>query len=303
MVKNQIDDTFLSANEFGKLKKIILADNISGIEIKHQQCSAKISLYGGQVLSWQPINQQPIFWLSKDTFYQQGKAIRGGIPLCWPWFGSYKRSGIKAKNHGFARVNNWQLDKTEISEKGVTLILSLQRTNLHGLSENNIWPYAFNLTQILFFGKSFKQTLNIKNCSEEPVEYSVAFHSYFCVSSPENVSIPALKVAKFDDKLTSQYCLPSENVTGVGPVDRVYHSNDEMQIIDPQWKRIINIHPDNTQQWVLWNPGKKGAEQMSDIHRNGENEYLCLEAANTQWQTIFPMTEESISQEITLTKT
>jgi len=300
MANQQNDDIFLSKNEFGEIKKISLTENISALEIKHQQCSAKISLYGGQVLAWKPTNQQPVFWLSKDAIYQQGKAIRGGIPLCWPWFGAYDKNGEKAGNHGFARVNNWQLNKTDISENGVTITLVFHGHKQHELSENNVWPHAFILTQTLFFGETFKQSLKIKNNTDKSIEYSAALHSYFSVSSPEQVSVPALSNAEFDDKLTAQHCLPSSKVQCVGPVDRVYHSGNLMQIIDPQWQRTINIKTENTHQWVLWNPGKEGANQMSDIHLNGENEYLCLEAANTKWQTITAHSEASISQEVTL---
>jgi len=302
MVNIQKDDISLATNKFGEIKSITLSDHMPGIEIKHQQCSAKISLYGGQVLAWQPKNQKPVFWLSDTAQYQQGKAIRGGIPLCWPWFGAYNSEGKQAGNHGFARVNNWKLDKAEISEEGVIITLSLQDDDHHCLSENNVWPYAFKLTQTLFFGQHFKQTLNIKNNTNQLVNYSVALHSYFRVSSPKNISIPALITAKFDDKITSEHFLSSKNVQCDGPVDRVYHSSDVMQIIDPQWQRTINIQTENSQQWVLWNPGKQGAEQMSDIHHGGEKEYLCLEAANTRWQAIDAMEEVSISQKITLTK-
>jgi len=302
MKNNQIDDRVLLANEFGEIKKITLANTISAIEIKHQQCAAKISLYGGQVLTWQPTNQQPVFWLSKDALYQKGKAIRGGIPLCWPWFGPYNREGKKAGNHGFARINTWLLDKTEISKKGVVITLILQGDNQHDLSENNVWPHAFCLTQTLFFGKTFKQKLTIKNNTDKSIGYSAALHSYFSVSAPENIRVPTLTSVAFDDKLTAEHDQILESVQCVGPVDRIYHSCDVMQIIDQEWNRIINIDTENTQQWVLWNPGKEGAEQMSDIHRYGENEYLCLEAANTKWQTILANSEVNMSQEITVTK-
>jgi len=293
--------TCLAKNQFGEIIASSDHSAMDFIDIEHQHCTARISLYGGQVLAWQPSNQQPVFWLSNDAIYQQGKAIRGGVPLCWPWFGPYfcedknenKADAAIIQNHGFARLSQWQLAECSITEQGVNLILTLQ-----GKNTQTCWPYAFKLSQHLFFGNHFNQNLHMANNSEQTIQYNGALHSYFCVSAPENVQIPALASANFDDKLTGKHCLAQVKVPCVGPVDRIYYSNDTMNIIDEKWQRTITIETENTQQWVLWNPGKEGAEAMVDVHQHGEKEYICLEAANTQWQTIPANGETSISQTI-----
>jgi len=291
---------YLVKNEFGAVTTSSLNADIAFIDIQHQHCTAKVSLYGGQVLAWQPNKQQPVFWLSKAATYQQGKAIRGGIPLCWPWFGPFvyeelneKQAGASIQNHGFARLSQWQFESCVVTEQGVNLILTLQGENTQAC-----WPYAFKVTQHLFFGSHFKQSLLMLNNTTQAIKYNGALHSYFCVSAPDNVQIPALANVEFDDKLTGEHCFSPANVSCVGPIDRVYHSTNNMHIIDEKWHRTIIIETDNTQQWVLWNPGKVGAEAMADVHQHGEDEYICLEAANTNWQTIAANSEVSISQTI-----
>jgi glucose-6-phosphate 1-epimerase len=285
-------------NEFGEVKPLRLGADLQGLAITHQNCTACISLYGGQVLTWQPNEQHPIFWLSKDAIYQSGKSIRGGIPLCWPWFGAYDFAGKSdnTKNHGFARQSMWQLENIEITAKGVYISVVLQGKNLAPL-----WPHAFKLTQQLFFGEQFKQTLVMKNNSAKAINYNCALHSYFQVSSPKNISIPTLAHSDFYDKLTAKNEIGQAKVSCIGAIDRIYHSSKTMQIFDENWQRIINISTENTQQWVLWNPGKKSAEAMVDVHQHGESEYICLEAANTDWQSIAAHDEVTIAQKISIT--
>ena len=194
--------TVLAENDFGQLHQQNLENGIGIITIEHGSCQAKISLYGGQVLSWQPKGQEDVFWLSKSATFEQGKAIRGGIPLCWPWFGSHPNDvENSAGNHGFARGSLWQVEHININNSNVEVTLVLQGQNMHEL-----WPHAFKLKQTLSLGKSFSQSLTMSNLSEENAYFSAALHSYFAVSSPENITLDTLSDAAFDDKLTGQSC-------------------------------------------------------------------------------------------------
>ena len=287
----------LASNQYGQVISITLADNIDGLVIKHQHCTAKISLYGGQVLSWQPKDQQAVFWLSETANYQSGKAIRGGIPLCWPWFGAHHHDPEnKAGNHGFARQQNWQIDKIEISAQTVTIILVWQGENM-----NSLFPVACQLKQTLVFGDDFNQNLEMINLSSDDIEYTAALHSYFRVSHPKNIKIAKLSTLKFDDKLTGERHEPEAFINGVGPVDRIYHIAGEQQflrIVDDAWQRVIEITTKNTAQWVFWNPGFEAAKNMIDVHQNGELEFVCLEAANTTPQVLAANSSLVISQKV-----
>lgn len=286
----------INENEFGRVRQVSLSQELPALVIEHLNVNAKISLYGGQVLSWQPNGERDVFWLSKDSAFEKGKAIRGGIPLCWPWFGCHPNDNEnKAGNHGFARGQLWKIENVDISEQGVEVCLRWQGRNMSGL-----WPFSCQLKQVLFFGRSFKQVLQMKNLSADDAYYTGALHSYFSVSSPEHIKISALESASFDDKLTGKLCEPQPLENGVGPIDRIYYTNKVMNIVDNQWQRTIELKSKNTNQWVFWNPGIELANNMADIHHNGEQEFVCLEAANTQMQLLAAGENITIEQEISV---
>lgn len=282
------------SNEFARIVKRELDETVELLSIEHEHCSAQVCLYAGQVLSFKPTGEKELFWLSNDSLFELGKAIRGGVPLCWPWFGENDKQTVqqKAGNHGFARQVNWQVSEIFADETAVYLSLNFQGENQHPL-----WPYKCQLQQDFILGKEFKQTLTMSNLSRESVEYTGALHSYFRVSNPENVAVDTLAGVAFDDKLTGvkQNIEPLPNCQG--PIDRIYHSDKSMVLSDKAWQRSIEIRS-NTAQWVLWNPGQKVAESMSDVHQGGEKEFVCLEAANTSWQQLQPGQSLTMEQHI-----
>ncbi len=272
-------------------------DKVAVLTIEHPKCKAQLSLYGGQVLSWQPSNQQEIFWLSKAANFQGNKAIRGGIPLCWPWFGSLLVKDNNVGNHGFARQSLWQLEQCEANKDGVLVTLVLAGNNCHPQ-----WRHAFHLRQSLYFSHYFSQQLIVNNLSTQAINFTGAFHNYFHVSDPNNITIDNLHLADFEDKLNqeSHAKKPSDAINFSGPIDRIYHSHKAMKIIDKDWQRSIIIETQNMHQWVLWNPGQQGAPALSDIHVRGEKEFICLEAANTKAQIVKAEGSMSMQQKITI---
>jgi len=287
-------------NEFAQVSAFTLnqtgdTNELPALRISHGNCQAQVSLYGGQVLRYEPKGHKDVLWVSDDAHYQSGKAIRGGIPLCWPWFGANDKpnQGVNGGNHGFARQLLWQVSTITADKDNVVLTLVLA-----GEKQHPLWPNAYKLVQTLVFGKSFKQTLSMSNLSSEDAQYSAALHSYFSVSNPEHVAIDALTGVSFDDKLTATSSIQQSSVSCVGEIDREYHSSEQMSIVDNEWQRKIEVSSSNCQQWVLWNPGTQLANTMADVHAGGEHEYVCLEAANTKWQTLPAGKTVIISQDI-----
>lgn len=261
------------------------------LDIVHPNFVASVSLYGGQVLTWQPKDQEPVFWLSKAAYFNEGKAIRGGVPICWPWFGPYQDGG----NHGFARNQLWQLASISTTDDVVDIRLVWQGQNTHAL-----WPTAAKLEQHLSFGVEFSQQLLITNLAEYAVEFSGALHSYFTVSHPENCQIPELSQVDCYDQLTEQEQPAGEVNSCMGAIDRIYHSGQSMRLIDKGLKRVIAIEPTNVSQWVLWNPDATIAVGMKDISENGQLEYVCLEAARTELTKIDAGQSFSLGQRISV---
>ena len=242
-----------------------------------------------------PIAQKEVFWLSKKADFQGNKAIRGGIPICWPWFGSLLINGENIGNHGFARQNQWRLEQLEVNAEGVLITLLLSGKNVHPY-----WHYPFQLRQKINFSHYFSQQLIIGNLSDQTINFTAAFHNYFQVSSPESITIDNLLNTEFEDKLNS-HSYPKKSAKFIdfsGPVDRIFHCNTSMEIVDKSWQRSIIIDVKNIQQWVLWNPGKQQAKMMSDIHQYGDQDFICLEAACTQAQIISAGAEKTLEQTI-----
>lgn len=273
-------------NQWATITKFQRTEDVEIISIHHKQCQASISLYGGQVLSFVPNGQREVFWLSETSRFSKGKAIRGGIPLCWPWFGANDKQPIQevdsqpAGNHGFARQANWQLEDINVTQEQVILHLVFASENQHYL-----WPNAFKLKQTLCFGQHFEQVLNMQNLSSEDAEYTGALHSYFNVSSPLYTSINALEQADYFDKLSGKNKSKQPIAHCVGPIDRVYEYTQAVSLIDSKWQRTLAIES-NGHQWVLWNPGQDVARTMADIHPKGEQRFVCVEAADTKWQIL-----------------
>jgi glucose-6-phosphate 1-epimerase len=281
----------IKSNEFGSVSEFVLdsAQQVFGLNIQHLSCQASISLLGGQLLTWQPTGTQPVFWLSETAIYQPGKAIRGGIPICWPWFGGYQQAG----NHGFARQSSWQLESVNLTAHHVELTLVLAGAQSHPL-----WPAAFELRQLFVLGEQLQHSLVMQNRSTQTVHYSGALHNYIRVSKPENIRIPDLVAVEYDDKLTGTSQLQQEEVSCIGPIDRVYHSTKTMRMLDSQWHRTIELVSEQCQQWVLWNPGIAESNHIIDVHEHGAQQFVCLEAANTQWQQIPAGQSRTIGQTI-----
>ena len=297
-MENQFSEGQLVESQWGDVELCSLANGLKQLKVSHVTCNARVSLYGGHVLSWQPTGEQEVFWLSQDSLYKPEKAIRGGIPLCWPWFGGLQgEDGLNVGNHGFARQVQWQLDDVTVTETQVELILSWQ-----GKQQHNLWPYPAKLTQKLTFSSEFTQQLTIENHSDSDVEFTGALHSYFAVNNPADVTVSKLDNVSFDCKINTLTQQTDVLPNCVGPIDRIYSSNEIMEVIDKGLGRIIRIEPLNTEQWVLWNPGQEIAQSMSDIHVGGENQFVCLEAASTNWQTVNANSERTMGQRISISE-
>src|SRR5262245_2866948 len=139
-------------------------------QIRNAYAAATVSLHGGQVLAFQPHDQDPVLWVSEQSLYQSGKAIRGGIPVCWPWFGPHPSDPAKPA-HGFARTSLWSVLSAAALADGATQI----RLRLaDGDISPALWPYAFELRMVVTVGAELKAELIARNPGTTPYTYSGA---------------------------------------------------------------------------------------------------------------------------------
>ncbi|WP_045859065.1 D-hexose-6-phosphate mutarotase [Teredinibacter purpureus] len=261
------------------------------IQVDNASCSAEVALFGGHVLHWQPSGHKPVLWMSDTANYDGKTALRGGIPICWPWFGPIEGKG----RHGLARDRVWQLDQYKEDNGTTALTLSLTLSN-----HDNPWPHPNRIVMSLTFGRTLEQTLAIHNDSEAPLCFAYAFHNYFHVSDPRNIKIPSITNAIYTDQITGdQHLIDSGDKPYVGPIDRIYHNDRHTTLTDTQLERSITIEKSHSQHWVLWNPGPE-ARNTADIHPGGEHEFLCFEAASTTDIMLAPNEHIVLSQTLSV---
>ena len=255
------------------------------IRISNGMAMALISVYGAQVLSFQPHDQaEDMLFLSQQSEYADGKAIRGGIPVCWPWFGPDPK-GLQRPNHGFVRNHYWQLAKTEAlsdSETQVSLLFN------ESFKKENTWRQPFMLMLDIIIGRTLSIKLTTFNTGDKPFSITQAFHSYFRVGDIKRVKVLGLEDCEYFDKLDQGSQKTQKGSVAVSrEIDRVYvEARNDLLIVDPVFKRRIHIHAPNTSTAVVWNPWSKTAKKMSDLANLDYQRFICVEAGNVAFDLI-----------------
>jgi D-hexose-6-phosphate mutarotase len=246
-------------------------------EVRNRYAAATISLYGAQVLAFQPHGQSPVLWRSTHSSYQQGKAIRGGVPICWPWFGPHQTDASKPA-HGFARTAMWSLLATAALADGSTQI----RLRLHDSEATyDIWPHSFDVRVVITVGAELRVQLIARNGGDTPYSCGGALHSYFNVDDVRAIAIGGLEDNDYIDQLDGQRKTQAGAVTIAAETDRVYlDTTATCTIDDPGLARRISIAKAGSSTTVVWNPWADKAQRLSDF---GDDEYrnmVCVETAN-----------------------
>lgn len=275
-------------SDFGITKQLEIIPGQGGmpmIKIGNASATALISLYGGQVLSFRPVAQtEDVLFLSSQSAYAEGKAIRGGIPVCWPWFGPDPK-GLQRPNHGFVRNHFWQLAKTEAVGDTETKV-SLRFTE--SFKRENTWRQPFMLLLDISIGPSLQLQLTTYNTGDQPFSITQAFHSYFRVGDIKRVKILGLEDCDYFDKLEQGTQKIQKGVVSVTQeVDRVYvEAYKNLMIADPVLQRRIHINSPNTSTAVVWNPWSKTSKKMPDLAATDYRRFICVEAGNVAFDLI-----------------
>ena len=257
--------------------------DIPVIEIQNNQASAIVSLQGAQLLSWIPKGEENVIWLSEDASFVPGKSVRGGIPICWPWFGAHSSS---AKNnnpdypaHGFARTTNWEIICTEdlnSDKTRITFIMQPQTKNEY------MWPSETSVQFQLTIGNKLEMELITHNNGSKPITIGQALHTYFNVGDVSEVFLHGLDNTDYLNKLEDfKLNVQHGPVTIDEEVDRIYlDTTSECVIEDKTLNRNIIINKCGSHSTVVWNPWQKTADKMGDLGKDGYKKMLCVESCN-----------------------
>lgn len=219
-----------------------------------------------------------MLWTSSLSHYRTGAAIRGGVPICFPWFGPDPERRSRPQ-HGFARLSAWSLDAvSETEERDVEILLSLEPDE----ATRALWPHRFAARLAVRIGAKLEVALRVENPGESPFSYEAALHAYFAVGDVRRVRLLGLEGCAWLDKAQG-----GARREGVGvPVafdretDRVYVGNrGGCEIVDPVLARRISIQTDGARDAVVWNPWEEKARAMKDFPDDAWPEMLCVEPA------------------------
>lgn len=247
-------------------------------EITNDHAVATVALQGGHVMTFRPREQDPVIWLSNAARFELGKSIRGGVPICWPWFGPHATDRNKP-THGFARTVLWKVLEIKTLDDGETQ-MALELINTPATQAQ--WSYPSQLVVIITVGMELRIELITRNTGQETFSIGEALHTYFHVSDVSRIQIQGLENCHYLDKVdNSQHKQQAGPVTIHSEVDRVYLNTRAACLIeDPGLNRRIRIAKQGSQSTVIWNPWIEKATQMGDFGDQGYLEMVCVETAN-----------------------
>lgn len=255
----------------GTLPRLAVASTIHG--------AAEIYLHGAHLTQWQPSGQRPVIWLSSKSAFDPARAIRGGVPICFPWFGPHA-SDRDAPMHGFARIQPWLLSSAGESPEAVTLTFTLAGTDA---SRASVWPHAFEATYQVTIGAALSLSLRIRNRGRTAFSFEEALHSYFVVGDVRAIAIAGLEGGDYLDK-TAAFARKAQGGDAVrfsSETDRIYLDTTATCVIDdPGMRRRITIAKTGSRTTVVWNPWVARAQAIPDF---GDDEWpgmVCVETCN-----------------------
>jgi len=254
-------------------------------EVSNAQARATICLQGAPLTHWQPRGQaEPVLWLSDAARYLEGKSVRGGIPVCWPWFGT-PADRPQGPAHGFARNHPWEVVATGARPDGSTgLRLQLDDNP----ATRALWPGAFALSLDIVVGATLDLELCTRNTGSVELHVTEALHTYFRIGDIAAVAVRGLEGVDYFDAAAHAAgaapvdCRQQGPVRFDGEVDRVYASGGPCWIDDPLLLRRLHVSATGSASTVVWNPSAAKAHRLGDMGDDGWRRMLCVESGNAR---------------------
>ena len=266
--------------QFGRPGQLAFSASPFGLiaaEITSVLCRAQVYLQGGHVTAYQPTGQSPLLWTSSASLYQPGRAIRGGIPVCWPWFGNHPTDPAKPA-HGFARTALWQLVAVDHHANGeIALTLGLDDSP----QTRALWPFSFALRLTVTFSGSLYLSLTMENRDTSPLSISCALHSYLRVADWQTCRIYGLDGVDYLDKVEGNTRKTQSGILSLEQeTDRIYLLPDAAcRIESSDINQDVFVRQQGSTATVIWNPGPWKAAAMADMSGDEYREMVCVEAA------------------------
>lgn len=255
----------------------IEAHGLKALRLRASGSEALVYLHGAHVASFQTAEHGELLWVSDQAIYSPGKAIRGGVPICFPWFGAHAAEP-SFPAHGFARTREFKLEGSELRGNVVVAELSLA-----GGPDTASWfPHPFQARLRVSVGPELCVAFEVENTGDSGFDYEVALHTYLGVSDVTRASLAGLSGARYDDKVSGERGLVQGDAPLVfeGETDRVYDSSARVTVTDAARGRRLIVDKTSSRTTVVWNPWRDKAERMADFGDDEWPRMLCVESAN-----------------------
>jgi glucose-6-phosphate 1-epimerase len=247
------------------------------VRIVTPQAEGEMYLHGAQVTSWKPAGTEEVLFVSRQAQWHEGIAIRGGIPICFPWFRA-KTDDPKAPSHGLVRTKAWTLEAIASEGESVTVVMSTMSDD----DTRKWWPADFRLVHRATFGPELKLQLVVTNGGTAPLRFEEALHTYHKVGHVKDIRIHGLDGAAYLDNTDSNREKTQHgDVVITKPTDNAYlNVQGDIEFADGELKRRIRIAKENSFTTVVWNPWREGTKSLSDLGNDEWQQMICVEASN-----------------------
>ena len=234
-------------------------------------------LHGAHVTSWKPVGGDEVLFVSSKSRWEEGQAIRGGIPICFPWFRA-KLDDAHAPAHGFVRTKMWQLESIAENDRGVAVSMFTESD----AETRRWWPADFRLVLGVIFGSELKLDLVCTNTGTTTLRFEEALHTYNRVSDVAGVRLQGLDTVQFLDNTNSNKEKTQHgDVAIASQTDNAYvDTESEVNLLDAQMHRQIRLQKANSLTTVVWNPWRDAAAKLRDLGDGEWTQFLCVEASN-----------------------
>jgi glucose-6-phosphate 1-epimerase len=249
------------------------------LDVQRAEATAQVYFNGAHLAAWQPKHAlAPVLWVSRESQFEAGKPIRGGVPVCFPWFAAHATEKT-APGHGFARINDWTLTSDHDGPDGRVLVFELKSD----APLSPVWPHAFHLRYGLAVGSALTMSLEVRNPGPAPITFEEALHTYYAVQDVREVRVTGLEGVEYLDKVTgfSRKRESQEPLRIAGETDRIYlATKSACSIHDPGKRRRIVVSKTGSETTVVWNPWVDRARAIPDLGDLEWPEFLCIETCN-----------------------
>lgn len=262
---------------------------LTRINVTSPLASAAVYLHGAHLTQFQPVGQKPVLFLSRKSAFTSEKAIRGGVPVIFPWFGP-RGDG---RMHGFARTQPWTVRGVELHpDNSVDIVLTTRDT----VETQQIWPFAFESEMRFSIGRELSMSFKVRNRSDQAISFENALHTYYAVSDVTAVAVRGLQGVEYIDKnrAMQRFTETDAELRPSGAMDRVYVNSAHACVIeDGDLSRRICIEKLGSQTTVVWTPWADNIASFEDLEIGDWKRFLCVETANAKDDAVTLQPDES----------